>query len=93
MSPVTFDEDRPYVRSRPQEGSRAGSIIGLMYRLGVAKTRTDANLVMGGVIAVCLVLSATMFVFVQPHTNAAQAAQLQQDVARLNAQQAKSLTH
>lgn len=92
MSDVTFDEPQ-YVRSRPQGSEQTGSIIGLMYKLGIAKTKNDANLVMGGIIVVCLVLSATMFVFVQPHTNPVQAQQLQQDVARLQAQQSQNNNH
>lgn len=93
MPNVTFDEEPQYQRSRPQENVEAGSIIGLMYKLGIAKTKNDANLVMGGVIVVCLVISATMFVFVQPHTSPAQAQQLAQDVERMQAQQAQSINH
>lgn len=93
MSEVTFNEEPQYARSRPQEAIQTGSIIGLMYKLGLAKTKNDANLVMGGIIVVCLVLSATMFVFVQPHTDSAQAQQLQQDAARFQAQQFQSINH
>lgn len=92
MPNVTFDEPE-YSRTRPLEDPQAGSIIGLMYKLGIAKTKNDANLVMGGIILVCFVLSATMFVFVQPHTDQAQAQHLQQDVARLQAQQSQHINH
>lgn len=82
MSDVTFDEEPQYTRSHPQESTKEGSIIGLMYRLGLAKTKKDANVVMGGIVAVCVVVSATMFLFVQPHEDPARAAALQADVQR-----------
>ena len=92
MSDVTFDEPQ-YARSRPQEAAQTGSLIGLMYKLGIAKTKTDANLVMGGIIVVCLVLSATMFIFVQPHEDSAKAAALQHDVEAMNAYQSQHQNH
>lgn len=60
-----------------------------MYKLGIAKTRNDANIIMGGLILVCIIVSATMLVFVQPHADPSQAALIQQDLARMQAQQSQ----
>lgn len=84
MSNVMFDEEPRYTRTGGAEQAKEGSIIGLMYRLGIVRTRKDANIVMGGIIAVCLVVSATLFMFVQPHQDPAKAAELQKDVAHMN---------
>lgn len=85
MSDVTFNEEPHYARRSPEEAT-PGSIIGFMYKLGIAKTKGDANMIMGGVILVCAVVSATLLVFMQPHTDPQQAAALQHDVELMNAQ-------
>lgn len=85
MARVTFNEEPRFARTRTAE-SRQGSIVGLMYKLGVAKTQKDATMVLGGVIAACVIVSATMLVFVQPHTDAARQAQLERDLILMNAQ-------
>jgi hypothetical protein len=87
MANVSFDEEPQYAsRATALQSTNQGSIIGLMYRLGLAKTEKDANVVMGTVIVVCLIVTATMFVFVQPHQSTAQAEALQRDAQRMSAQ-------
>lgn len=84
MANVTFDDEPQYTSARAKT-ARQGSIMGLMFRLGVAKTQRDATVVLSGVIVACLVVSATMFVMVQPHPRQVDQAQLQRDIARMHA--------
>lgn len=85
---VTFNDEPQYTyRASARQGQKEGSIIGLMYTLGLAKTQKDANVVLGGIIVVCLIVTATMFVFVQPHADPAREAQLQHDFERMQQSQ------
>lgn len=84
---VVFNEESQLsYRPSPTLAQKQGSIVGLMYRLGVAKTEKDANVVMAGIIVVCLIVSATMFAFIQPHPSPTQQAELQRDLERMNSQ-------
>ena len=85
MANVSFSEEPQYARREAVADGKQGSIIGLMYKLGIASTQKDANVVMGGIIVVCILVSATMFVLVQPHPRAIDQAQLQRDLARMHA--------
>lgn len=88
---VTFNEESQ-ITYRPSYAAtqKQSSIVGLMYKLGVAKTEKDANVVMAGIILVCVIVTGTMFAFVQPHPNAEQQAALQRDLERMNAQASAS---
>lgn len=92
---VVFNDEPQYTyRASADLPQKKGSIIGLMYKLGVAKTEKDANVVLSGIILVCFIVSATMFVFVQPHPDLARQAALQHDLDRMNTQlQAANATH
>lgn len=88
---VTFNDEPQYTyRASARPGQKEGSIIGLMYTLGLAKTQKDANMVLGGVIVVCLIVTATMFVFAQPRTDPNREAQLQRDFVRMQQSQASA---
>ena len=64
---------------------RGGSVLGLMYKLGVAKTQKDATVILSGIIVACIVVSATLVVMMQPHSHPQSQQQLAQDVARMRA--------
>ncbi|HWU24329.1 MAG TPA: hypothetical protein VN086_01075 [Candidatus Paceibacterota bacterium] len=88
---VTFNDEPQYTyRASARSDKKEGSIIGLMYTLGLAKTKKDANMVLGGVIVVCLIVTATMFVFAQPRTDPNREAQLQRDFERMQTQASAS---
>lgn len=86
---VIFNDEPQYAyRASANSSKKEGSIIGLIYKLGLAKTKKDANMVLGGVIVVCLIVTATLFVFSQPHVDPNREAQLQRDYERMQHSQA-----
>ena len=87
MPNVTFDEEPQYapMRSASVSAAKQGSITKLMFKLGLAKTEKDASVVMVSIVVVCVILSGTVLVVLQPHAHAVDQAKFQADLARMRA--------
>lgn len=61
MSDVTFNEEQTLTHRYAPTSSKKGGVIGLVMRLGLAKTEGQANMVMVAIIIVAVVIMAIIW--------------------------------